>query len=209
MTCSLPPTRSATTRSPPSATSTPRAATPSDNARTASPPPTSITTSFSTSRSTLSSSPLPTTGTCPWPSMPSRRAKTSTSKSRHAHPGGNRGPHPRRPLRQANPAMRHAAAQLEPLSRCRRPHSGRQPRPCAAGQDLLVAELSRIHVAQGRRRRHPSPRLDAVARRRSPAALQRRKISSLAPVLEFWRLRPEGFVHPLAPPPSLCHLIPP
>src|ERR1700675_493790 len=80
--------------------------------------------------------------------------------------------------------MRHAATQLEPLSRCRRSHSGRKPGARTPGQNLLVAELSSFLGAQTSR--YPGPRLETVARRRSRSALQRRKVLPLALVLEFW-----------------------
>ncbi len=64
-----------------------------------------------------------------------------------------------------------------PLPRCRRPHSRRQPWPHSPGQNLLVAELSRSLSAQAHR--HPSPRLEAVARRRSRSALHTKKNSTV------------------------------
>ncbi len=49
----------------------------------------------------------------------------------------------RRPVEQADFAMRHAAAQLDALSRCGRSDSRRESRASASSEDLLVAELQR------------------------------------------------------------------
>ena len=58
------------------------------------------------------------------------------------HHGGRRHTHARGSFQQADSAVRHAAAQLDSLSRCRRSDSGRQPGRGRAGANLLVAELS-------------------------------------------------------------------
>ena len=97
-------------------------------------------------------------------------------------------------LQQTDSAMWNAAAQLESLSRRCRSHSGRQPRPRPTGPNLLVAELS-LFMA-------PKPvdtpaRLEAMARRRSGAALQPKKVLPLALVLEFWRWRDDRSLHSL------------
>src|SRR5882672_9998408 len=91
--------------------------------------------------------------------------------------------------------MRHAAAQLEPLSRCRRSRSGRKPGARTAGQNLLVAELSSFLGAKTSR--YPGARLETVAWRRSRSALQRRKVLPLALVLEFWWGRHDRPLHAL------------
>ena len=54
-------------------------------------------------------------------------------EGRHAQPRGS--------LQQADSAVRHAAAQLDALSRCGRSDSGRQSGARHPGEDLLVAEL--------------------------------------------------------------------
>jgi len=66
-----------------------------------------------------------TTGMCVWPSTLSPRAKTSIWKSQSLTPWRKPRPSPMRSAPAANPAMSHAAAQLEPLSRCHGSHPGR------------------------------------------------------------------------------------
>ena len=65
----------------------------------------------------------------------------------------------------------------------------------AAGQDVLVAELSGWRAGQADR--HAGARLEAVARRRAGSAVQRRKVLPLALVLELWRRRDDRSVHAL------------
>ena len=98
-------------------------------------------------------------------------------------------------VQQADSAVRHAAAQLEPLSRRRGSDSGRQPWARVAGQNLLVAELSMFAGAQADR--HAGAGLETLARRLARSAVQRRKILSLALVLELWRRRHDRSFHPL------------
>src|SRR4051794_5418301 len=91
--------------------------------------------------------------------------------------------------------MRNAAAQLDAFSRCGGSDPGRQPGACGAGSDILVAELSeRLGDEEGG---PAGARLEAVARVRAGAKLQRREIRALALVLEFWRRRDDGSVYSL------------
>src|SRR2546430_13752948 len=85
--------------------------------------------------------------------------------------------------------MRHAAAKLEPLSRCGGFDSGRQHRPRPTGPHLLGAELPKL--VQLQTSRYAGARLETVARQRARAIPSRRKGLSLALVVAFWR-RPEG-----------------
>ena len=73
---------------------------------------------------------------------PGGRQRRLPGKACHPHHRGRRHSHPRGSFQQTDSAVRHAAAQLDSLSRCGRSDSGRQSRTHPAGADLLVAELS-------------------------------------------------------------------
>src|SRR5215475_7130727 len=91
--------------------------------------------------------------------------------------------------------MRHAAAQLDALPRCREYDSGGQHRPRRAGAHLLVAELPAQLAAQAAR--PTSARLEGLARYRSRSDVHRREVLSLALVLELWRWRHDRSIHTL------------